>query len=70
MCLPSGIYLYLWNILFYNKFAVCSVNLRGDKTTKTTVNPVYNGHSQIGKTKIFKKNGSLMKVESIAEFSP
>ena len=35
-----------------------------------TVKPVYNGHSKIDKTKILMKNGSLMKVESIAECSP
>ena len=32
-----------------------------------TVKPVLSGHSQIDKTKILKTNGSLMKVESIAE---
>ena len=36
----------------------------------TTVKPVLNGHSKIDKTKIFMTNGSLMKVESIAECSP
>ena len=35
-----------------------------------TVKPVLNGHSKIGKTKVLKTNGSLMKVESIAECSP
>ena len=34
-----------------------------------TVKPVLNGHSKIDKTKILMTNGSLMKVESIAEFS-
>ena len=34
-----------------------------------TVKPVLSGHSKIDKTKVFKKNGSLMKVESIAECS-
>ena len=32
-----------------------------------TVKPVLNGHSKIDKTKILMTNGSLMKVESIAE---
>ena len=36
---------------------------------KLTVKPVLRGHSKIDKTKIFKTNGSLMKVESIAECS-
>ena len=35
-----------------------------------TVKPVFNGHSQTDKTNIFMTNGSLMKVESIAECSP
>ena len=34
-----------------------------------TVKPVLNGHSKIDKTKILMTNGSLMKVESIAECS-
>ena len=34
-----------------------------------TVKPVLNGHSKIDKTKVFKTNCSLMKVESIAECS-
>ena len=34
----------------------------------STVKPVLNGHSKIDKTKILLTNGSLMKVESIAEF--
>ena len=36
----------------------------------TTVKPVLIGHSKIDKTKILMTNGSLMKVESIAECSP
>ena len=34
------------------------------------VKPVLSGHSKIGKTKVFKINGSLLKIESIAECSP
>ena len=34
-----------------------------------TVKPVLSGHSKIDKTKILMTNGSLMKVESIAECS-
>ena len=37
---------------------------------KTTVKPVYSGHSKIDKTKILMTNGSLMMVEIIAECSP
>ena len=33
-----------------------------------TVKPVLSGHSKIDKTKILMTNGSLMKVECIAEF--
>ena len=35
----------------------------------TTVKSVLSGHSKIDKTKVLKTNGSLMKVESIAECS-
>ena len=35
-----------------------------------TVKPMYNDHSKIDKTKILMTNGSLIKVESIAECSP
>ena len=35
---------------------------------KGTVKPVLNDHSKIDKIKVLKTNGSLMKVESIAEF--
>ena len=34
-----------------------------------TLNPVLSGHSKIDKAKVLKTNGSLMKVESIAECS-
>ena len=36
---------------------------------RNTVKPVLSGHSKIDKTKILMTNGSLMKVESIAECS-
>ena len=36
---------------------------------KNTVKPLLSGHSKIDKTKVFNTNGSLMKVESIAECS-
>ena len=35
-----------------------------------TVKPVLSGHSKTDKTKILMTNGSVMKVESIAECSP
>ena len=38
--------------------------------TDSTVKPVLSGHSKISKMKIVMTNGSLMKVESIAECSP
>ena len=34
-----------------------------------TVKPVLRGHTKIDKTKVLKANGSLMKVEGIAECS-
>ena len=36
---------------------------------KNTVRPVLSGHSKIDKTKTLMTNGSLMKVECIAEHS-
>ena len=33
------------------------------------VKPVSSGHLKIGRTKVFKTDGSLMQVESIAECS-
>ena len=41
-------------------------------TTKPlcSIKPVFKGHSKIYKTKIFMTNGSLMKIESIAQCSP
>ena len=41
-----------------------------EKTKTYTVKPALSDHSKIGKTKILKTNGSLMKVERIAECSP
>ena len=41
------------------------MNTRVDN--KNTVKHVLSGHSKIDKTKALKTNGSLMKVESIAE---
>ena len=35
-----------------------------------TLKPVSVGHLKIDKTQILMANGSLMKVESIAEYSP
>ena len=47
----------------FNKFL--ALNIRFDYTIK----PVLSCHSKIDKTKVLKTNGSLMKVESIAECS-
>ena len=38
--------------------------------SRPTVKPVLRGHLKIDKTKVLMENGSLMKVESIAECSP
>ena len=38
-------------------------------SVQTTVKPVLSGHSKIDKTMVLKANGSLMKVEGIAECS-
>ena len=39
------------------------------KSMKDTVKPVLSGHIKMDKPKVLKTNGSLMKVESIAECS-
>ena len=41
----------------------------GEVLEKIIVKPVLSGYSKIDKTKVLKSNGSLMKVESIAECS-
>ena len=46
-----------------------SVYLSLDKYKESTVKPVLSDHSKIDKTKVLMTNGSLMKVESIAECS-
>ena len=49
------------------KFQNCFMYSDRNDISDHTVKPVYNGHSKIDKTKIFMTNGSLMKVEWIAE---
>ena len=39
------------------------------KELSNTVKPVLSGHAKIDKTKVLMTNGSLMKVENIAECS-
>ena len=49
----------------------CSVSLSMTLySLLSTVEPVLGGHSKTDKTKILMTNGSLIKVESIAECSP
>ena len=56
---------------FFLENVICSLLLQYlVKCTPDTVKPVLSGHSRIDKTKIFMTNGSLMKVQSIAECSP
>ena len=64
MSLPfgaAGIYIFfITTILLMSAFMISLV---------LTIKPVLSGHSKVDKTKILKINGSLMKVESIAECS-
>ena len=46
-----------------------SVVIRSFTACQSTVKPVLSDHSEIDKTKVLKTDGSLMKVESIAECS-
>ena len=50
---------------------VCAIMSGSETKTlyKYTVKPVSSSHSKMDKTKVLKTNGSLMKVESIAECS-
>ena len=50
-------------------FSRCFKVFIKQKSGKTTVKLVLSSHSKIDKTKLLKTNGSLMKVESIAECS-
>ena len=57
---------------FYESLRVFTENINPKlqiSIIQTTVKPVLSGHSKIDKTKVFKTDGSLMQVESIAECS-
>ena len=50
-------------------FKVWTLGQRKGLKHAATVKPALSGHSKIDKTKVLMTNGSLMKVESIAECS-
>ena len=50
--------------------ALLRSDIRREYSQRKYSNTVLSGHSLIGKTKVLKTNGSLLKVESIAECSP
>ena len=54
------------NITLYLCKELNKIDKKGD-LKHITVKPVLSRHSRIDKTKVLKTNGSLMKVESIAE---
>ena len=60
MCVKCFVISFLCPFQFVN---------RGLIPLSNTVKPVLSGHSKLDKTKVLKTNGSLMKVESIAECS-
>ena len=47
-----------------------SRTLRTKKQSTFTLKPVLRSHSKMDETKILMTDGSLMKVKSIAEYSP
>ena len=54
--------------MFYNSVDYPEIRRKGQQIQiRYTVKPVLSGHSKIDKTKVFKTNGSLMKVNTIAE---
>ena len=52
---------------FWRVFAQWLVNFCCRKNLINSVKHVLSGHSKLDKTKVLKTNGSLIKVESIAE---
>ena len=79
-CFTGGFFLlpFLWvvNSIWFFKEAFFKASYEEQKQIKTckfhlygTLKPVLSGHSKIDKIKILTTNGSLMKVESIAECS-
>ena len=66
-------FVYMYSLII---FAVDSLNsqiaviFRFEFRIITTVKPVLRGHSKKPKTRMLMTNGTLMKVESIAECSP
>ena len=71
------IFILLLTFFMYPKYVSCHLALciLGNYTPSTkyirdTVKPVLSGHLKIDKTQVLMENGSLMKVESIAECSP
>ena len=57
-CTSSHVALYACQVVIFS---------RQNRKKINTVKPVLSGHSKIDKTKVLMANGSLMKVESIAE---
>ena len=60
---------YKASFSFIEKQSTClRIAYLSKQTLLFTVKPVLSGQSKIDKTMVFKTNGSLMKVESIAEW--
>ena len=66
-----GTALYSHYVLLLGKTSIKCINVLSWFTRRyiITVKPVLSDHSKIDKTKILMTNGSLMKVENIAECS-
>ena len=60
---------YLLTELLFVSFILLQLRHGKKDNPLYTVKPVLSGHSKIDKTQILMTNGSLMKVESIAECS-
>ena len=58
---------YCISMSWFTGFNVNQHNLFCTGFVYFTVQPVLNGHSKIDKTNVLMTNGSLMKVESVAE---
>ena len=63
---------FIWTIIDTDDLLLLALKKNINEASseiKCTVKPVYNDHSKIDETKIFMTDGSLRRIESIAEWS-
>ena len=73
--MPTNATIYMLNYSDYNivgskwQYWQCQRSEWADSSIVNTVKPVLSGHWKVDKSKVLMTNGSLMKVENIAEHS-